>query len=388
MIPAREIHQDHERGCSHGFIEKSLGCIDPREIDKERVCVGCAVRTKSAYPTVRTAHPTDGHELGATEDHSSIPWTKPGIFSGILTVSGLERTVQVIDYENDYLDRIGQAKHSFFACWTDWFVSIPKMEARVPALLELRAVKKSFGALSALKNVSFSLEPGRVLALVGDNGAGKSTLVKILAGVHGVTHGEVLIEDSAHVFSSPADARAAGIETVYQDLALIEDLDVADNVYLGREVTRGGAIGRWLGLLDRPAMRRETAQVLAQLHIKIPSPQAEIARMSGGQRQAVAIGRAITWGRKLLILDEPTAALGVDETEQVLRMIEELRDRGMTFLVVSHNMRDVHRIADEIVVLRQGVHVATLEKHATSPQEIVEYITGAKTAQPGLGLEA
>jgi ABC-type sugar transport system ATPase subunit len=284
------------------------------------------------------------------------------------------------------LDQIGQAEHQFFACQTNLFDSILKKEARVPALLELRAVKKSFGALSALKNVSFSLEPGRVLALVGDNGAGKSTLVKILAGVHGVTHGEVLIEDAAHIFSSPADARAAGIETVYQDLALIEDLDVADNVYLGREVTRGGAIGRWLGLLDRPAMRRETAQVLAQLHIKIPSPQAEIARMSGGQRQAVAIGRAITWGRKLLILDEPTAALGVDETEQVLRMIEDLRDRGMTFLVVSHNMRDVHRIADDIVVLRQGVHVATLEKHATSPQEIVEYITGAKAAQPGLGL--
>lgn len=254
-------------------------------------------------------------------------------------------------------------------------------------LLELRNLKKAFGAVQAIKGVSFALPRGHVLALVGDNGAGKSTLVKILSGVHPADSGEILIEGSGQHFSNPFEAKAAGLETVYQHLALIEDLDVADNVYLGRETTRGGAIGRALGWLDRGLMRRETAKALEQLHIKIPSPTLDVRRMSGGQRQAVAIGRAIIWGRKLLILDEPTAALGVEETEGVLKMIEQLRERGMTFIVVSHNMRDVHRVADMIVVLKQGAHVATLEKSKTSQQEIVEYITGTRAAQPGLGVQ-
>jgi simple sugar transport system ATP-binding protein len=254
-------------------------------------------------------------------------------------------------------------------------------------LLELRHLKKAFGAVQAIKGVNFALPKGHVMALVGDNGAGKSTLVKILSGVHPADTGEILIEGQSQQFQTPFEAKAAGIETVYQHLALIEDLDVADNVYLGRETTRGGMIGRMIGWLDRGQMRRETSQALEQLHIKIPSPTLDVRRMSGGQRQAVAIGRAIIWGRKLLILDEPTAALGVEETEGVLSMIEQLRDRGMTFMIVSHNMRDVHRIADMIVVLKQGEHVATLEKSQTTQQEIVEYITGAKSAQPGLGLE-
>ncbi len=254
-------------------------------------------------------------------------------------------------------------------------------------LLELRHIKKAFGAVQAIKGISFALQKGQVLALVGDNGAGKSTLVKILSGVQTADSGGIKIEGVNQHYQTPFEAKAAGIETVYQHLALIEDLDVADNVYLGRETTRGGAIGRLLGWLDRGQMRRDTGKALEQLHIKIPSPTLDVRRMSGGQRQAVAIGRAIIWGRKLLILDEPTAALGVEETEGVLAMIEQLRDQGMTFILVSHNMRDVHRVADQIVVLKQGAHVATLDKSQTTQQEIVEYITGTKSAQPGLGAE-
>jgi len=245
-------------------------------------------------------------------------------------------------------------------------------------LLEVLDITKSFGAVRALKGITFEIERGEVVALVGDNGAGKSTLVKILSGVYQASSGSFLLEGTHCRFHTPAEALTSGIETVYQDLALIEELDVADNVYLGRETTRGGSLGRVLGILDRPQMRRETTQALGALHIKIPAPTLSVRKMSGGQRQAVAIGRAITWGRKLLILDEPTAALGVEETEQVLGLLEQLRDtRNMTFLVISHNMQDVYRIADRIVVLRQGNHVATLTKKNTSPQEIVEYITGA-----------
>ena len=245
-------------------------------------------------------------------------------------------------------------------------------------LLSVEEVTKSFGAVEAIKGVSFSVARGEIVALVGDNGAGKSTLVKILAGVHKPSGGTVRLNGEPQSFNEPAEALAAGIETVYQHLALIEALDVADNVFLGRETLRGGPFGKLIGLLDRGQMRRETAAALEDLHITIPAPTLEVRRMSGGQRQAVAIGRAVTWGRQLLILDEPTAALGVEETEQVLRMIERLRDeKQMTFLIISHNMQDVYRVADRIVVMRQGHHAATLNKTETDPQEIVSYITGA-----------
>jgi len=246
-------------------------------------------------------------------------------------------------------------------------------------LLAIEDVTKSFGAVKALQGISFTIEPGEIVALVGDNGAGKSTLVKVLSGVYPQDGGRVLLNDKPCYFDSPASARLAGIETVYQDLALIEQLDVADNVFLGREFIAGGALGRMMGWLDRRRMRRETASALSHLHIKIPAPTLSVRKMSGGQRQCIAIGRALVWGRKLLIMDEPTAALGVEETEQVLQMIEKLRDsQGFAFLVISHNMQHVYRIADKIVVLRQGKHRATLCKAETSMQEIVAYITGAK----------
>ncbi|HUN06838.1 MAG TPA: ATP-binding cassette domain-containing protein [Aggregatilineales bacterium] len=249
-------------------------------------------------------------------------------------------------------------------------------------LLTIDHISKAYGAVQALKSVSFDLFRGEIVALVGDNGAGKSTLVKILSGLIQPTSGNLIFKGRPVHFRTPADALAHGIETVYQHLALVEQLDVADNVYLGRETYRWGAVGRWLGVLDRRHMREQTATALSQLHIKIPAPTLPVSSMSGGQRQAVAIGRAVTWGRELLILDEPTAALGVEETEQVLQMIEKLRDQqGISMLIISHNMQDVYRIADRIVVLRQGRHVATINKPDTSPQEIVAYITGAKEAQ-------
>ncbi|TVR19460.1 MAG: sugar ABC transporter ATP-binding protein [Anaerolineaceae bacterium] len=246
-------------------------------------------------------------------------------------------------------------------------------------LIEIKDIRKAFGAVQALKGISFTIDPGEIVALVGDNGAGKSTLVKIISGLFPPTSGEIIFNDKLVKFRHPSDALNAGIETVYQHLALIEQLDVADNVFLGRETTRWGAIGRFLGVMNRKQMRVDTRVALDDLHIKIPAPTMPVRMMSGGQRQAVAIGRAITWGRQLLILDEPTAALGVEETEQVLQMIERLRDtRKIGLLIISHNMRDVYRIADKIVVLRQGVHAATLDKTETNPNDIVAYITGAK----------
>jgi simple sugar transport system ATP-binding protein len=245
-------------------------------------------------------------------------------------------------------------------------------------LVSIREVTKEFGAVKALKGISFDIHHGEVVALVGDNGAGKSTLVKTIAGVHPPTSGKIIVRGEDVHFETPADARSAGIETVYQHLALVEQLDVSGNVYLGREKTLGGLVGKLIGLLDFRSMRDDTAEALEKLHINIPEPTLAVRNMSGGQRQAVAIGRAVMWGQELLILDEPTAALGVEETEQVLSLIENLRDeRNLTFLVISHNMQDVYRIADTIVVLRQGRHVATLDKAETSPEEIVGHITGA-----------
>ena len=245
-------------------------------------------------------------------------------------------------------------------------------------LLFVDKITKSFGAVRAIKSVSFKINKGEIIALVGDNGAGKSTLVKILSGVYKPSSGNIYLNGKPQQFKAPAEALNAGIETVYQDLALIEQLDVADNVFLGRETIGAGWAGKLFGYLDRKQMRKETAEALGKLHINIPAPTLEVRNMSGGQRQAVAIGRAITWGRQLLILDEPTAALGVEETEQVLSMIERLRDeKGMTFLIISHNMQHVHRLADKIVILRQGTHIKTLNKKDTNPQEIVAYITGA-----------
>ena len=254
-------------------------------------------------------------------------------------------------------------------------MEIPRTSS--PPLLQVDRVSKSFGGVHALEDISCAIYHGEITALVGNNGAGKSTLVKIISGAISPSTGTLYLRGEQQVFSSTADARRMGIETVFQHLALVEQLDVSENVFLGREVTYEG-FRRYFGFLSKRKMQQQTREVLNKLHIKIPPPRVPVRSLSGGQRQAVAIGRAVMWGRELLILDEPTAALGVEETEQVLQLIEDLKRSGhIAVIVVSHNMQDVYRIADRILVLRHGRLVASLPKGQTNMQEIVAYITGA-----------
>lgn len=240
----------------------------------------------------------------------------------------------------------------------------------VEPLMQLRGIEKSFGALRALDKVDFSIYPGEVHALVGDNGAGKSTLVKTIAGAHQPDRGEILYKGKPVQFTTPSDAIRLGIATVYQDLALVGTRDVANNLFMGREPTR-------YGMVDRAKMVSETQKMIAMLKIDIPSVNALVANLSGGQRQAIAIGRAVHEGRSILVLDEPAAALGVKESHQILSLIETLRDQGQAILIVSHNLLHVFRVADRITVLRRGRVVGTQLKSETTADAIVKMITGA-----------
>jgi ABC-type sugar transport system ATPase subunit len=237
-------------------------------------------------------------------------------------------------------------------------------------LLALRRVSKFFGALRALHQVDFSIYPSEIQALVGDNGAGKSTLVKTISGAHRADEGEFFFKGEPVSIASPDDSFALGIATVYQDLALVGTRDVAHNLFIGREPTK------W-AMVDRRRMVTEARQVIGLLNVDIPSVDALVANLSGGQRQAVAIGRAVHEGRSILVLDEPTAALGVRESHQMMTLIEKLRDQGKAILIVSHNLLHVFRIADCITVLRGGRVVGTRRKAETSVDEIVKMITGA-----------
>lgn len=248
------------------------------------------------------------------------------------------------------------------------------------AVLELRNVSKAYGAIKAATDVSFQVGPTETVALVGDNGAGKSTLVKMISGTIQPSEGALVMEGETVAFRSPADARAHGVETVFQDLALIDQLDAAGNLFLGRELTRGGRIGQFLGLLDLREMWSRTEAALKDSNLKVPSVKRPVRSMSGGQRQANAIVRTVYWGRKLLLLDEPTAALGVDESEHTLRAIERIREKQLPMIVVSHNLQHVFRISDRILVMRQGRLAAQLVTRETTPEEVVAYITGAKAA--------
>lgn len=243
-------------------------------------------------------------------------------------------------------------------------------------VLEIRHVSKHFGAIRALDDISFVIRRGEILGLVGDNGAGKSTLVKIISGVHQPTSGEVLLDGAPIFFETPAEARAAGIETVYQDLALVDNLDVAANFFLGREAV-GSGWRRLLGVMRIRDMQTEAHAGIEDLHVKIPGIREAVSEMSGGQRQAVAIARAAFWKRKLLLLDEPTAALGVEESGEVMRVMKEMSRQEIPMLVISHNMEEVWNVCHRILVLRQGQQVTILDKAETSPEEIVGYITGA-----------
>jgi ABC-type sugar transport system ATPase subunit len=244
------------------------------------------------------------------------------------------------------------------------------------AVLSVSGATKQFGAVTAVDNVSFELHRGEILALLGDNGAGKSTLIKCISGVYKLDGGEIHVDGvRAHV-RSPGDARSHGIETVYQDLALFDDLDVATNLFAGRELasTRGPA---WSGWINRRRMRQSARETLDGLAVNIPSLQAPVKLLSGGQRQAVAVARAVQFATRLVILDEPTAALGVRETRNVLEMIRQLPERGVSVIVISHNLDHVSEIADRAIVLRRGRKIGEARPDASGHEQIVRMIVGA-----------
>ncbi|MFJ8885523.1 ATP-binding cassette domain-containing protein [Streptomyces sp. NPDC102402] len=237
-------------------------------------------------------------------------------------------------------------------------------------VLALRGVSKRFGAVQALTDVELEVHAGEVVALVGDNGAGKSTLVKTIAGVHPIDDGVIEWDGRPVQINKPHDAQNLGIATVYQDLALCDNIDVVGNLYLGREL-------RKFGILDEVEMERRSRELLSTLSIRIPSVRIPIASLSGGQRQTVAIARSMLGEPKLVILDEPTAALGVEQTAQVLDLVERLRERGHAVILISHNMADVKAVADKVAVLRLGRNNGIFDVKTTSQEEIISAITGA-----------
>jgi D-xylose transport system ATP-binding protein len=251
-------------------------------------------------------------------------------------------------------------------------------------VLALEGVSKSFGAVQALRDVNFSIDAGEVVALVGDNGAGKSTLVKAIAGIHSIDEGRMLFEGQDVKVSGPTDAVALGIATVYQDLALCDNLDVVENLFLGREEQSQG-VGALTRSLDETRMEHEAHQLLENLAVTITNVRSEVGTMSGGQRQQVAIARSLLGEPKLVLLDEPTAALGVRQTAQVLALIKRLKENGHAVLVISHNLADVFEVADRIYVLRLGTEAGDFKADETSQDEIVAAITGAHARDNGNG---
>jgi simple sugar transport system ATP-binding protein len=243
-------------------------------------------------------------------------------------------------------------------------------------LLEARGIVKNFGRVRALRGASFTVHPGEVVALIGDNGAGKSTLVKTLSGVHEPDDGEIRFEGQPVTIPTPHAARELGIETVYQDLALAPDLESSANLFLGREAVRSGPLGK-LGFLDKPEMRRKTADAFKTLGVGVQDATAAVATLSGGQRQGVAVARAVTWAGKVVFMDEPTAALGVVQTRNVLDLIKRVRETGLAVVLISHNMPEVMEVSDRVEVLRLGERVARFTTADTSMEELVGAMTGA-----------
>ena len=240
-------------------------------------------------------------------------------------------------------------------------------------LVRIDGVGKEFGAIVALEEVDLDVRAGEIVAVVGDNGAGKSTLIKLIAGVHQPTRGEILLDGEAVRLANPNDSRRHGIEVVFQDLALADNQPVYMNLFLGRELVRGP-----LRRLDRGRMAAETSALLDELDIRVPSARVPIRALSGGQRQGVAIARATRWGERLILMDEPTAALGVQETARVEDTILRMRERGKAILIVSHSLDQVFRISDRICVLRRGRQVGVRTTAETDGDEIVAMITGLR----------
>jgi ABC-type sugar transport system ATPase subunit len=248
---------------------------------------------------------------------------------------------------------------------------------RSSPLLELRDIKKRFGAVEVLRGVDLTIEAARVTALVGDNGAGKSTLIKAVAGIYPIDAGTIVWEGRPVHIRGPKDAAGLGIEVVYQDLALADNLDVVQNMFLGRERMR------YL-MLDEDSMERAAQETLTSLAVTtVRSVRQPVSSLSGGQRQSVAVAKAVMWNSKLVILDEPTAALGVTQTEQVLSLVKRLAERGLGVLIVSHNLNDVFAVADRIAVLRLGDMVATVDASQVDSQDVVELMTTGRLLKKG-----
>jgi D-xylose transport system ATP-binding protein len=245
-------------------------------------------------------------------------------------------------------------------------------------VLSIKGISKHFGPVQALEGVDLDVRPGEVLALVGDNGAGKSTLVKSISGIHAVDSGEFIFEGREVTIGSPAAATDLGIATVYQDLALCDNLDVVANLFLGQEELVGGA-GTAIRALDEIAMEQRSHELLEQLSVTIPSVRSEVGTLSGGQRQQVAVARSLLGEPKVVMLDEPTAALGVVQTKQVLDLIRRLRERNLGVIVISHNLADVFAVADRIFVLRLGRRAGVFDSSNTTEEQVVGAITGATT---------
>ncbi|WP_442819282.1 ATP-binding cassette domain-containing protein [Streptomyces sp. NBC_01236] len=240
---------------------------------------------------------------------------------------------------------------------------------------------KRFGHVQALQGADFTAYPGEVVALIGDNGAGKSTLVNVLSGVIAPDGGEVRLDGAPVRFSGPMEAQRHGVETVYQDLSLAPDLDAAANLYLGRELVRGGFLGR-LGVLDRPAMRRRAVKAFAELGVELKDVTAAVTTLSGGQRQSVAVARAVAFANKVIFMDEPTAALGVVQRARVLETVRRVADQGICVVLISHNMPEVLSVADRVEVLRLGRRVASFTAADTTIEELVGAMTGSLDGTP------
>jgi D-xylose transport system ATP-binding protein len=240
-------------------------------------------------------------------------------------------------------------------------------------LLQLEEIAKNFGAIQALRGISFAIGRGEVVALLGDNGAGKSTLVKIISGGLEQSSGRILFEGEERKFASPAEAKAAGIETVYQDLSLCTNVDVVANFFMGREIVK-----KWFGIpiLQEAEMEAAVAKTMANAGTRIPSLRTNVEHLSGGQRQAIELNRFVHWGGKLVLLDEPFAALGVEQTRRGLEMVKRIAAQGIGVVIITHIMAQAFQVADRIVVIRHGVVAGNVKRTATSPDEVVRMITG------------